>query len=76
MFLKPTRSRYSMPDFIRDALNEGGLTAVYNERPPYQRNDYIGWIMRAKREETQQKRLKQLLKELDGGKQYMNMKWT
>jgi uncharacterized protein YdeI (YjbR/CyaY-like superfamily) len=65
-----------MPDFFRDTLNERGLMDAYRERPPYQQNDYIGWITRAKREETKQKRLDQMLDELEGGKLYMNMKWT
>lgn len=45
----------------------------YLERPPYQQNDYIGWITKAKREETKQKRLKQMLDELARGDVYMNM---
>jgi uncharacterized protein YdeI (YjbR/CyaY-like superfamily) len=65
-----------MPDFIRDAIHERGLMDAYRARPPYQQNDYIGWIQRAKREETRQKRLDQMLEELEGGKLYMNMKWT
>lgn len=72
----PPRPRYKMSDFIRDAINERGLMDAYNSRPPYQRNDYIGWINGAKREETKQKRLKQMLDELKGGKLYMNMKWS
>ena len=72
----PTRSRYPMPDFIRDALNEHNLMDVYQARPPYQRNDYIGWITRAKREETKQKRLNQMLDELKKGNAYMKMKWN
>lgn len=72
----PPRPRYKMPDFIRDAINERGLMDAYNSRPPYQRNDYIGWINGSKREETKQKRLKQMLDELKGGKLYMNMKWN
>jgi len=71
----PARPRYSMPDFIRDALNANDLMDVYNSRPPYQRNDYIGWITRAKREETKQKRLGQMLDELKKGNVYMKMKW-
>jgi len=62
-----------MPDFIRDALEARGLTGAYEERPPYQRNDYIGWITRAKREETRLRRLEQMLDELDHGGLYMNM---
>jgi uncharacterized protein YdeI (YjbR/CyaY-like superfamily) len=64
-----------MPDFIRQALDERGLMDAYRSRPPYQQNDYIGWIQGAKREETKQKRLAQMLEELEGGGLYMNMKW-
>lgn len=62
-----------MPDFVRDALNEAGLMTAYRSRPPYQQNDYIGWITRAKREETRQKRLAQMLDELACGNRYMKM---
>ena len=72
----PPRPRHPMPDFIRDAINERGLMDAYRSRPPYQRNDYIGWINRAKREATKQKRLNQMLDELEGGKVYMKMKWS
>jgi uncharacterized protein YdeI (YjbR/CyaY-like superfamily) len=64
-----------MPAFVRRALEERGLSASYRQRPPYQRNDYLGWIARAKRPETQQKRLQQMLDELSGGTRYMNMPW-
>lgn len=70
-----TRTRHKMPDYVREALNERKLMDAYRERPDYQQNDYIGWITRAKSEETKQKRLKQMLDELEGGKLYMNMKW-
>lgn len=71
-----TRTRHKMPDYVREALKERKLTDAYHERPAYQQNDYIGWITRAKREETKQKRLTQMLEELKGGKLYMNMRWT
>ena len=70
------RPHYPMPDFIREALNEHGLTDAYHARPPYQQNDYIGWITRAKLETTRQKRLDQMLDELKRGNVYMNMKWN
>ena len=70
-----TRTRHKMPDYIRQVLTERKLMDVHHERPEYQQNDYIGWITRAKREETKQKRLNQMLDELEGGKLYMNMKW-
>jgi uncharacterized protein YdeI (YjbR/CyaY-like superfamily) len=64
-----------MPEDIRIALTERGLMDAYQTRPDYQQNDYIGWITRAKRAETSQKRLAQMLDELEGGTRYMNMKW-
>ncbi len=60
----PARPRYEMPDFFRNVLNEHGLMDAYLARPPYQQNDYIGWITRAKLETTKQKRLNQMLDEL------------
>jgi uncharacterized protein YdeI (YjbR/CyaY-like superfamily) len=66
----------SMPDDIRSLLDERGLTAAYNARPAYQQNDYLGWIARAKRPETRQKRIDQMLEELERGGVYMRMKWS
>ncbi len=70
------RPRYEMPEFFRDALNARGLMEAYLKRPPYQQNDYIGWITRAKLEATKQKRLNQMLDELERGGVYMKMKWN
>jgi len=64
-----------MPDFFRDALKARGLMDAYLARPPYQQNDYIGWVTRAKLEATKQKRLTQMLDELERGEVYMKMKW-
>ena len=68
-----SRPRYPMPDFVRQALVDTGLMGAYENRPPYQQNDYIGWITRAKRTETRQKRLAQMLFELESGDLYMKM---
>ena len=62
-----------MPAFIRKALLQRGLLRGYYRRPPYQQNDYVGWITRAKRKETQEKRLAQMLDELEAGDRYMKM---
>jgi uncharacterized protein YdeI (YjbR/CyaY-like superfamily) len=72
----PARLRYPMPDFFREALITRGLMDAYLTRPPYQQNDYIGWVTRAKLEATRQKRLNQMLDELKKGNVYMNMKWS
>lgn len=68
------RSRFPMPGFVRRALEGRGLMGVYKERPAYQQNDYLGWIERAKRSGTKEKRLRQMLDELEKGGVYMNMK--
>jgi len=67
------RPRYPMPAFVRDALLQRGLMEAYRSRPAYQQNDYVSWITRAKRKETQEKRVAQMLNELECGDKYMNM---
>ena len=70
------RARQPMSDLVRSALDERGLRARYDERPPYQRNDYLGWINRAKQPETMMRRLEQMLDELEAGDRYMKMPWS
>ena len=57
----------TIPDagFCQTDLDESGLMEAYQERPAYQQNDYVGWINRAKRQETKEKRLRQMLEELE-----------
>ena len=62
-----------MPGYVRQALEERGLMNAYQARPPYQRNDYVGWIDRAKKPETKNRRLEQMLDELATGDRYMKM---
>jgi uncharacterized protein YdeI (YjbR/CyaY-like superfamily) len=69
-----TRAVQPMPGDVRRVLEQRGLMQAYDERPAYQRNDYLGWIARAKRAETRTKRLNQMLDELARGGVYMNMK--
>jgi uncharacterized protein YdeI (YjbR/CyaY-like superfamily) len=65
-----------MPEHVRAALRQRGLTAAYRARPAYQRNDYLSWIAQAKRPETRRKRLEQMLDELERGGVYMRMRWN
>ncbi|MET0437930.1 MAG: YdeI/OmpD-associated family protein [Devosia sp.] len=74
--LRPLRKREDMPKFVRIALEERGLREQYDARPPYQRNDYLMWINNAKQEATKQKRLGQMLQELEDGFVYMRMDWN
>ena len=73
-YSKLKRPRYPMPDFVKQALDEKGLMEAYQKHPAYQQNDYVGWINRAKRHETKEKRLRQMLEELKTGGVYMKMK--
>jgi len=70
-----SRRIHTMPEDVEQALEQRGLMAAYNQRPPYQRNDYIGWIIRAKRPDTRHRRLEQMLFELEQGHLYMKMSW-
>ena len=64
-----------MPDYVAKALETEQLKGLFDQRPWYQRNDYLGWIDRAKRDETKRKRLQQMLDELRAGDTYMKMAW-
>ena len=67
------RPPHPMPDEVRSALTRRGLIDAYEARPYYQRNDYLGWIGRAKRPDTRRKRIEQMLDELEIGGVYMGM---
>jgi epoxyqueuosine reductase QueG len=67
------RLRNPMPDFVRQVLIRCELMDAFEERAPHQHDDYLGWIARAKRSATREKRLAQMLDELAGGDRYMNM---
>ena len=62
-----------MPNDVAAKLAESRLLDRYTERPRYQRNDYLAWITRAKRPETRQKRIDQMVAELTSGGLYMGM---
>lgn len=64
-----------MPRTVEEALLESGLMDAYRARPDYQQNDYLGWINRAKRPQTKERRLQQMLSELERGDVYMKMDW-
>ena len=72
-FSKLSRPIQPMPEFVLQALVNHGLLDAYRDRPPYQQNDYLSWINRAKRVETKEKRLGQMLAELARGDLYMKM---
>jgi len=67
------RARILMSADVRDRLHEADVIGDYEQRPAYQQNDYLGWIERAKRPETREKRIRQMLDELRAGGVYMKM---
>ena len=73
-FSRLSRTIYEMPEFVQQTLEKRSLMEDYKQRPAYQQNDYIGWISRAKRKATREKRLNQMLDELEKGGVYMKMK--
>ena len=65
-----------MPPDVEAMLSAENLMEAYRSRPPYQQNDYLGWIARAKRPETRSKRIHQMLFELRDGGLYMKMRYN
>jgi len=68
------RDVYIMSSDIKKVLEKGKVLKDYFARPHYQQNDYLGWILRAKREETRLKRINLMVSELKKGGVYMGMK--
>mgnify|MGYP001287655985 CR=1 FL=1 len=64
-----------MPKDVEERLIRENLMDAYRKRPPYQQNDYLGWILQAKRPETREKRIAQMLEELRNGDKYMGMNY-
>lgn len=67
------RARNPMPRDILARLKKEGVMSDYTARPAYQRNDYLGWIGRAKQEDIREKRISQMIQELKNGGVYMKM---
>jgi uncharacterized protein YdeI (YjbR/CyaY-like superfamily) len=70
-----TRVRVPMPADVRHALIGHAVLDAYRQRPPYQQNDYLGWILRAQLEPTRLARIAQMVDELRRGDRYMKMPW-
>lgn len=67
------RPQQPMPALVKKALVARRLMEAYRARPAYQQNDYLRWIDQAVRQETKDKRLVQMLDELEQGGVYMKM---
>jgi len=67
------RPHYAMPGFVRAALTKKPPHGEVPRAPALPAQRYLWWITSAKREETKQKRLDQMLAELAAGDAYMKM---
>ena len=67
------RPRNPMPEDVRHALVAQVVEEDYAARPAYQRNDYLGWIARARTQDTRDRRIGQMVDELRAGGVYMGM---
>jgi uncharacterized protein YdeI (YjbR/CyaY-like superfamily) len=72
-FFRLSRPIQPMPEFVMKELVDRDLLDAYKSRPPYQQNHYLSWITRAKRLETKEKCLYQMLDELARGDVNMEM---
>lgn len=68
------RPTHAMPTDVKSALQKAGVADDYAARPHYQRNDYLGWIGRAKQDDTRASRIGQMVDKLRKGGVYMGMK--
>ena len=63
-----------LPAFIREALESRGLLEAFARRSVAQRDHYVRRILRAVRSATAEKRLEQMLAEVEGDL-YMKRPW-
>ena len=74
--MAPNRPHYPMASFIRETLNERDLMKSYKESTSTLSIERLHRLAyRAKLEATRQKRLNQMLDELESGGVYMKMLW-
>ena len=69
-------TKQPMPGNVRTALEKRNLMAAYMERPFYQRDEYLKWIALAVGPAAKQKRLDQMLDELEKGGVYKGEPFT
>jgi hypothetical protein len=69
-------TKQSMPGNVHAALEKRDLMAAYLERPAYQKDDYLKWIALAVGAVAKQKRLDQMLEELEKGNAFKGEPWA
>ena len=69
-------TKQPMPGNIRTALEKRKLMEAYLGRPAYQKDEYLKWIATAAGPLAKQKRLDQMLGELEKGGVFKGEPWT
>ena len=69
-------TKQPMPCNVRAALEKRKLMEAYLARPEYQKDDYLKWIALAAGPNAKQKRLDQMLEELEKGNLFKGEPWT
>jgi hypothetical protein len=72
----PNKTPQPMPGNVRGALAKRKLTETYEERPQYQQQEYLKWIAAAAGPTEKQKRLDQMLEEIEKGGVFKGEPWT
>jgi hypothetical protein len=65
-----------MPGNVKSALAKRNLMDAYLERPAYQKDDYLKWIGVGAGPTEKQKRIDQMLEELEKGGVFKGEPWT
>ena len=73
---QPNKSTQPMPGSVKAALAKRTLIDAFRARPDYQQNDYLKWIASAAGPAAKDKRLQQMLEELQQGNLFKGEAWT
>jgi uncharacterized protein YdeI (YjbR/CyaY-like superfamily) len=69
-------TKQPMPGHVRAALQKRKLMEAFDARPAYQRDEYLKWMSSAAGPAAKQKRLDQMLDELENGGVFKGEPWT
>lgn len=69
-------TKQPLPGNVRAALEKRKLMEAYLARPAYQKDDYLKWIALAAGPAAKQKRLDQMLDELEQGNVFKGEPWS
>lgn len=72
---RASRPQPRMLGDVKQLLVRHHLLAAYHDRPPYQRRDYLNWVLAAKQDRTRTQRLATMIEDLQSGR-YMKMAWA